>query len=68
MSYNFGPHDFDCGCARCEPRRAANRSRVEGNVAVRATLREIEALGAERARAFLEGIAAVIGADKKASE
>ncbi len=25
MAFNFGPHDFDCECARCESRRAANR-------------------------------------------
>lgn len=39
--------------------------RVEGNVAVRATLAEIEALGPERAKAFLEGIGTVLSADKK---
>ena len=37
-----------------------HRSRVEGNVAVRASLEEIQAIGPERAKAFLEGIAAVI--------
>ena len=45
----------------------ANLNRVDGNVAVRATLAEIEALGAERAKAFLVGIAAVLSADKKAT-
>lgn len=25
MSLGFGPHDFDCPCARCESRRENNR-------------------------------------------
>jgi hypothetical protein len=25
MSFNFGPHDFDCECARCESRRESNK-------------------------------------------
>jgi hypothetical protein len=44
-------------CWRCH-------NRVEGSVSVRASLAEIEALGPQRAKAFLEGIAKVIGANK----
>ena len=39
------------------------RSKIEGNVAVRASMEEIQALGPERAKAFMEGIAEVIAAN-----
>lgn len=39
-------------------------SRVELNVAVRATMEEIQTLGPERATEFLRGIAAIIAANR----
>jgi hypothetical protein len=30
MSFGFGPHDYDCQCARCEARRSRTRC-VQGD-------------------------------------
>jgi hypothetical protein len=48
-------------CHNCH----ANYNRVEGNVAVKATLAEIAALGPERAEAFLLGVAKILAAQQR---